>query len=337
MKVIIIGGTGLLGSEAARELIRRGHTVSAIALPPVPSGADLPAEMSIHFANYLTMPDEQLRTCLDGCHGLVFAAGIDERVEGSAPIYDLFAKYNIEPLKRILGIAQSCDIRHFVIYGSYFSYFDKTRPKDELSRWHPYIRSRRDQEHMALSFSDDEHDIAILELPFIFGAQAGRKPVWVFLADMIRKMKPWTFFPKGGTTMVTVRQVAQATAGALEKNRGGQCYPIGYTNMAWKELLSIIHRYLGTPRKKTITIPTWLFALTGRHLRQQQKKQQIEGGLNLAKFAALQCSNQFIDRSLGCDRLGVEPDDIDRAIGDSIRASLAYLDHPDRFVEMKAD
>jgi hypothetical protein len=137
--------------------------------------------------------------------------------------------------------------------------------------------------------------------------------------------------------MVTVRQVAQATAGALEKNRGGQCYPIGYTNMAWKELLSIIHRYLGTPRKKTITIPTWLFALTGRHLRQQQKKQQIEGGLNLAKFAALQCSNQFIDRSLGCDRLGVEPDDIDRAIGDSIRASLAYLDHPDRFVEMKAD
>ena len=35
MKVFIIGGTGLLGSEAAKVLIERGHEVTAIALPPV--------------------------------------------------------------------------------------------------------------------------------------------------------------------------------------------------------------------------------------------------------------------------------------------------------------
>ena len=42
MKVFMIGGTGLLGSEAARELIRRGHEVSSLALPPLPTGAMLP-------------------------------------------------------------------------------------------------------------------------------------------------------------------------------------------------------------------------------------------------------------------------------------------------------
>lgn len=31
MKVCIIGGTGLLGSEGARELIARGHQVKTIA------------------------------------------------------------------------------------------------------------------------------------------------------------------------------------------------------------------------------------------------------------------------------------------------------------------
>ena len=47
MKVCIIGGTGLLGSEGAKELIARGHQVKVIALPPLPQGAELPPEMEI--------------------------------------------------------------------------------------------------------------------------------------------------------------------------------------------------------------------------------------------------------------------------------------------------
>ena len=47
MKVFMIGGTGLLGSQAAKELISRGHEVTSIALPPLPSGAVLPPEMKI--------------------------------------------------------------------------------------------------------------------------------------------------------------------------------------------------------------------------------------------------------------------------------------------------
>ena len=40
MKVFMIGATGLLGSEAAKELIKKGHQVSSISLPPIPVGAD---------------------------------------------------------------------------------------------------------------------------------------------------------------------------------------------------------------------------------------------------------------------------------------------------------
>ena len=55
MKVFMIGGTGLLGSEAAKELIARGHEVTSIALPPLPAGAVLPPEMKIEYGNYLEM------------------------------------------------------------------------------------------------------------------------------------------------------------------------------------------------------------------------------------------------------------------------------------------
>ena len=333
----MIGGTGLLGSEAAGELIARGHKVTSIALPPLPEGAELPQKMKIEFGNYLEMSDAEIKKHFKGCQGFVFAAGVDERLEGPPPIYAMFKKYNIDPIERLLRLAKESGVKHAVILGSYFAYFDKLWPQMGLAKWHPYIRSRRDQEDVALSFADDHFDVAVLELPYIFGTQPGRKPVWVFLVEMIRNMKGVTLYPKGGTTMVTVRQVGQAIAGALEKNKGGKSYPIGYFNMTWKEMLAVFHKYMGAPDKKIITIPKWLLALNSRQILKEQKARNIEGGLNMIKFPDLQCSELFIDQSLGCDPLGVQADDIDQAIGDSVRLSIDILDKDMPMVGMKGE
>ncbi len=337
MKVFMIGGTGLLGSETARVLIERGHEVTSVALPPLPQGASLPPEMKIEYGNYMEMTDEQIRAYMTGCDGFVFAAGVDERVEGPAPIYELFKKYNIDPLARLLKIAKECGVKHVSICGSYFAYFAKTMKDKELTRWHPYIRSRIDQEEMALSFADESFDVAVLELPYIFGTQPGRKPVWVFLVEQIRSMKKFTMYPKGGTTMVTVHQVGQALAGALEYNRGGNAYPIGYYNMTWKEMLAIVHKHMGCPGKKVITIPNWMYAMGGKKIMKEQKAAGHEGGLHMVKFTDLQCSNLFIDKSLGCEKLHVEPDDIDAAIGDSIRLCIEVLDGKAKVIGMRGE
>ena len=115
-------------------------------------------------------------------------------------------------------------------------------------------------------------------MPYIFGTQPGRKPVWVFLVENIRSMKGVTLWPKGGSTMVTIRQVGQALAGALERNRGGNCYPIGWYNMSWKEMLKICHKHLGCPDKNIVTIPNWMYALGGKKLKKEQEARGIEGG-----------------------------------------------------------
>ena len=333
----MIGGTGLLGSEAAAELIARGHEVVSIALPPIPTGAQLPPEMKIEFGNYMELDDEAIRGYMKGCEGFVFAAGVDERVEGPAPIYDMFKKYNITALERLLRLAKESGVKHAAICGSYFSHFAKIWPEKELTKWHPYIRSRIDQEMIALSFADGNFDVAVLELPYIFGTQPGRKPVWVFLVEQIRSMKSKTMYPIGGTTMVTVRQVGQAIAGALERNKGGSCYPIGYYNLTWVEMLKIAHKYMGTPDKKIVTIPNWMYALGGKQIMKQQKKVGHEGGLNMVKFTDIMCANTFIDKSLGCEPLGVQPDDIDAAIGQSILLSLDILDGKAQTIGMKGE
>jgi nucleoside-diphosphate-sugar epimerase len=337
MKVFMIGGTGLLGSEAARELIARGHEVATLALPPLPEGALLPPEMKIEFGNYLEMSDDELKAHFRSCDAFVFAAGVDERVEGSAPIYDLYKKFNIDPIKRLLPLAKECGVKHVAICGSYFAYLAKTRPDMELTKGHPYIRSRIEQEEAAMSFADDNYDVAVLELPYIFGTQPGRRPVWVFLVESIAKMKKNVLWTRGGTAMVTVRQVGQALAGAIERNHGGRCYPIGWWNMTWEEMLDIVQKYMGGPVKPVKTIPKWMYAIGGWNVRRYQKKCGIDGGLDMVRFADIQCTNLFIDKNLGSVPLGVTDEDIDTAIGDSVKLSMAVAEGKAKTISMKGE
>lgn len=337
MKIFMIGGTGLLGSQAAKELIERGHEVLSVALPPLPTGAVLPSEMKIEYGNYLEMSDEEIAKYMQGCEGFVFAAGVDERVEGPDPVYNLFKKYNIDPIKRLLAIAKKCGVKHVAICGSYFAYFAKKYPKLELTKWHPYIRSRIDQEKVALSFAGADFNVAILELPYIFGTQPGRKPVWMFMAQQIESSKKNILYTRGGSTMVTVKQVGQAIAGAIEKNKGGNAYPIGYYNMTWKELLGVASKALGYTDKKVVTIPDFMYKLSGMSIMKQQKKDNIEGGLNMVKFAALQCSNMFIDKSEGSTKLGVTDDNIKGAIFDSMKLCKDIIDNKLETVSMRGE
>jgi nucleoside-diphosphate-sugar epimerase len=326
MKVFLVGGTGLLGSAAAEELINRGHEVKTIALPPVPDGAKLPPKMKLEFKNYLTLSDDEIVNCLEGCEGFVFAAGIDERVTGPKPVYDYFNKYNVIPLERFLRIAKTCGVKHSVVCGSYFSHFDKIWPNLELAKWHPYIRSRREQERVALSFADSNFNVAIMELPYIFGIQQGREPVWTIIVKAVRGMKGVTMYPKGGTTMVTKNQVAQAIAGALERTNGGQCWPIGYYNMSWKQFLAIVHKNMGMPKRKVITIPNWMLNIGIKFMEKNIRGVEGEGGICLSRFSDIQGAETYIDKSLGCIPLGVKDDNIEEAIGESIRLSADVLD-----------
>lgn len=337
MKTFIIGGTGLLGSASATELILRGHSVRSVALPPLPKNAVLPAEMELVFGNYLSMSDEELAAQMAGCDSLVFAAGVDERIEFPAPVFEQYLKYNVAPVERLLRIGKQNGIKRAVIMGSYFCYLAKQRPELKLADRHPYVRARMLQEVTALSFNSLDFEVMVLELPYIFGTQPGRKPVWTFLVEMIKGMKGATFYTKGGTTMVTVHQVAQAVAGALEQGKGGSCYPVGWYNMTWKEMLGIFHKYMGLPKRIVLTIPSFLFRLYGRRLKKGYEARGIETGLDLVHLADIQTTELFIDKSIIRDELGVTEDNIDAAIGDSIRLCLESLGGKDDLLEMKAE
>ncbi len=339
MKVFMIGGTGLLGSEAARIFIERGHEVTSVALPPLPQGAPIPEKMKLEFCNIYEKSDDEILAMLEDQDCFVFAAGIDERVEFPAPVYDAYYKYNIQPLERILPLCKKAGLKKAVILGSYFAYLAKERPDMKLTEKHPYIRSRIDQENVAFSFADDSFDVSVLELPYIFGTQPGRKPVWVILIEQIKRMDklPFTMYPGGGTAMLTVRQVGEVIVGAAEKSKGAKAWPISMYNQTWKEFLKIVYNARGMgANRKVISVAPWMMRMGLGGVKKEYAEKGIESGIDVDGLADIMAINLFIPDSYAKE-LGATEDNIEAAIFDSIKVSQASYDGKVKLLEMKGE
>lgn len=339
MKVFMIGGTGLLGSAAAKIFIDRGHQVKTVALPPLPEGAPLPEEMEIDLCNIYEKTDDEIKEMLSGSDCFVFAAGVDERVEFPHPVYDYYYKFNIAPLERILPLCKEVGVKKAVILGSYFSFLAKERPDMKLTEKHPYIRSRIMQEETAFSFADENFDVSVLELPYIFGTQPGRKPVWVILIEQISRMDklPCTLYPKGGTAMLTVRQVGEVIVGAAEKSKGAKAWPIGMYNLTWSEFLKIVYAARGMgDNRKIIGVAPWMMKMGLGSVIKEYAEKGIESGIDPLGLPYIMDLNLFIDSKYAKELTATE-DDIRSAIFDSIKVSQASYDGKVKLLEMKGE
>ena len=349
MKVFMVGGTGLLGEKAANILIERGHKVVSVALPPIPEGAPIPKEMELKLCDINKASDEEVKKMMKGCDCFIFASGIDERVECPAPVYSWYEKYNINPLKRLLPLAKEAGVKKAVVLGSYFSMLNKEEygykqklPKKLLER-NPYIRSRIAQEEVVKSVVDDSFDAAVLELPYIFGTQKGRKPVWTVLIEQIASMDKlsFTMYPKGGTAMLTVRQVGESIVGAAEKLgnefKGFYAWPIAMYNQTWKEFLSIVYDARGMGKnRKIVGVPAWMMKMGMKGVIKEYKEKGIESGLDPYYLPYIMNLNLFIDNKYA-KALGVQEDDIEDAIFDSIAVSVASYKGEVDLVGMKGE
>ena len=79
-----------------------------------------------------------------------------------------------------------------------------------------------------------------------------------------------------------------------------------------------------------------MYTLNARRVGRDYRRRGIEGGLDLVRLVDIQTSRLFIDPSAIRDELGVQEDDIDAAIGESVRLSLEAIEGR-KLLEMKAE
>jgi len=319
-KVVVIGGTGFLGYYAVKEFIRRGHSVTIVALPTLPEEGLFPKEVNITLANIDKLDDSSIMDILKGHDAIVFAAGADDRVIPKAPAYEFFYQANVRSCKRVLSLARQSGIKRGVILSSYFLHFDRTWPEERLSEHHPYIRSRKEQAQQSMDVSMPDLQLMILELPYIFGSMPGRTPLWKPLIGYINSRYP-LFYMRGGTNMIAVEHVGEAIVGAIEKGKGGHSYTVGDENLTWVEFLERILRILGK-KKRIVILPTWTVRLGLRLVQLQHRLRGRESGLDPVRFAAIQTRNTFFDPAPAADELGYGRGNLEEAFKNTVKACL---------------
>lgn len=319
MNIFILGGTGFLGYYASLELIKRGHTIRTLALPPAPADGVLPADMSVTLGDFNALTDEAVTQLMEGCEGVVFAGGVDDRVTPKAPAYEFFYRANVLSAQRFFRLARAAGAKRGVLLSSYFAHFDRIWPELHLADHHPYIRSRKEQEAAALEAAGEDLIVSILGLPYIFGQMPGKTPLWKPIVDYLHWPLPWVFYPEGGTAMVAVEQVAEAIAGALEENAVGGRYPIGSENLTWVEFLSRLGRAAGL-EKKVVTLPNGLVRIGLWVVGLWHRLQGRESGLDPVAFLELQTKETFFDPEPAQKALGFSKGDLDQAFRETVRA-----------------
>ena len=319
-KVVVVGGTGFLGYYAVKEFIRRGHSVTIVALPPLPEEGLFPKEVNITLGNIDKLDDNGIIDILKGHDAIVFAAGADDRVIPRAPAYEFFYQANVRSCKRVLSLARQSGIKRGVILSSYFLHFDRIWPEEKLSEYHPYIRSRKEQAQQSIDVSMPDLQLMILELPYIFGSMPGRTPLWKPLIGYINSRYP-LFYMRGGTNMIAVEHVGEAIVGAIEKGKGGHSYTVGDENLTWVEFLERMLSILGK-KKRIVILPTWTVRLGLRLVGLQHRLRGREGGLDPVRFAAIQTRNTFFDPTPAAEELGYGRGNLEEAFKDTVEACL---------------
>jgi len=319
IKGIIIGGTGFIGYHAVKEFITRGYDLTIIAKDTV-KDLDIPKNIQIILADINILEDSEVLELFKGYDFLVYAAGADDRVIPPKPAYDFFYRENVASSQRILSIAKAAGIRKAILLGSYFAYFNRIWPNMELTKKHPYIRSRVEQEEACLKTSGEDFQVCILELPYIFGYMEGRKSLWQPLINYIKSPYP-LFYTKGGTNMIAVEHVAEAIVGAVDRGQGGRIYTVGDENVTWNDLLNHIMTIMGI-KKKIIIVPTFILKGLMYCLSIVHRVKGKESGLNPVDYVYLQTVNTFFDPKPAIKALGYKTGGLNEALEKNIKGSF---------------
>lgn len=244
MKVLIVGGTGLIGGDIALHLHKSGHQVTLMSRQPtaVPKLAAMP------FLQGDYINDDMSDGRLQGFDWLVFSAAADIRnvpQDGSVTLEEFYTKANDEAVPRFFKAARQAGISRAVMIGTFYP---QVAPQQVGVC--PYVTSRHNTDEKVRSMSSEQFTVCSLNAPFVLGRIEGLDVPYISaLMDYARGNIPGLplFAPRGGTNHISSRSLAQAALNALEKGESGKAYLIGDENFSWKDYLQLWCDAVGNP------------------------------------------------------------------------------------------
>lgn len=248
MNVLIVGGTGMIGLNTALHLRDRGHSVTLAArkapLLPAHPGSVFSLILGDFAQGTFTRAD------LAPFDAIVFAAGNDPRhMPQGADAEGFYRKTQSEGVPAFAELARRAGVARFLQIGSYYHHL---RP--DLAEHSLYIRSRQLADERVRALASAAFAPVTLNPPSIIGAVPGLP------AERYRKLIEWgrgrcpeipATAPPGGTNYMSVRSLAQAVAGALERGEAGRAYLVGDENLSYRAFFQLFFDLARNPVRVT--------------------------------------------------------------------------------------
>lgn len=245
MKVLVVGGTGMIGGHAALHLRALGHAVTLAARKPAPLASPMAAFPRLE-GDYAA--GGFVERDLEPFEAVVFAAGNDIRhLPRDGDAAEFWERTQIRGVPDFAALAKRAGVRRFVQVGSYYH-----QVMPELAGRNAYVRARQLADEGARALADGNFNASTLNPPSIVGVLPGLSARrYEQLAAWARGQRPEIsdFAPRGGTNYMSVRSLSEAIAGALERAESGRAYLVGDQNLRFCEFFQMLFEAAGSQRR----------------------------------------------------------------------------------------
>jgi dihydroflavonol-4-reductase len=265
MRVFVTGGTGLLGNNLVRLLLRGGHEVTALVRSKANAARAL-GGLGVQLVEGDMADVAGFADALAG-HGLLYhAAAYFREYYQPGDHWGRLKAINIDGTLALLRAAEAHGVGK-VVYASSSGVLgrrpdglpaDETTPPDELVRRNLYFRSKLLAEEAIAEFLRGSSLPVTMILPgWMFGpgdwapTSSGR-----LVLDFLNRRLPLGFPGFGGAT--DARDVAAAMIAAAERGRSGERYLVGGDRpVSFRQLFALLEELSGVPAPR-IFGPYWL-------------------------------------------------------------------------------
>jgi len=249
MNILIVGGTGLIGAEAALHLAGEGHHVSIMARKP----SQAPAIAALPFVQGDYVNDEPSQFNLDQYDALVFCAGADIRYlpqDGSVMPEDFYSEVNDRAVPAFLDAAKKAGVGRAVYIGTFYPQL-----APEKIGVCPYVTSRHNTDLAVRALASDDFNVCSLNLPFVLGKVPGVEvghidALAAYAKGQLEGMP--VFAPRGGTNHISSLSVAHAINSALKVAQPAKAYLLGDANLSWQDYLEAWFSAVGNPQSLSV-------------------------------------------------------------------------------------
>ena len=277
MKVLVTGGTGLVGSHACRELMRAGHQVCLLVRNPDKArdfygklGEQLPELIQGDITDV-----EGVKRALAGCDAVVHAAaGTPMQIESVEKLFEV----NVGGVKNVVGSALAAGIERIVYISSITAIFNTDGSKvtpdaPPTPSKMPYGQSKVEAELYLRELQSEGASVAILYPAGIAG------PDDPGFSDTCKAIKyrietGFRIFGDGGTQYIDVRDLAALIRSFVEEGGSGRFLVPGVFS-TWTEQADIIEEVSGCELQR-IEAKGWKLRLVGRAMDVVRKFRKVD-------------------------------------------------------------